>query len=79
VGFRFNRISSLLPKNGLVFPFFRKHEVPFGFKTFDNQGVAEKTENIRHISVRKVVAIKPELTRLLKEAAAVGFEHCPAK
>jgi len=47
-------------------------------KLLKTRGVAEKTENTRHISVGNF-EIKPEVTRLLKEAAAVGFEHCPTK
>ncbi len=41
-----------------------------------SRGVAEKNENVRHISVGDFNKIKPELTRLLKQAAALGFEHC---
>jgi hypothetical protein len=47
-------------------------------KLLKTRGVAEKIENTRHIS-GYFDAIKPEVTRLLKEAAAVGFEHCPTK
>ena len=48
-------------------------------KLLKTRGVAEKTENTRHISIANFDAIKPEVTRLLKEAAAAGFEHCPTK
>ena len=37
---------------------------------------AEKSENVRHITVSNLDKLKPEIVRLLKEAAAVGFEHC---
>ena len=36
----------------------------------------EKPENLRHVTVRDFEKLKPEITRLLKEAASVGFEHC---
>ena len=48
-------------------------------KLLKTRGDAEKTENTRHISVVNFDIIKPEITRILKEAAAVGFEHCPRK
>lgn len=41
-----------------------------------SRGVAEKSENVRHISVGSFDKVKPELTRLLKQAAALGFGHC---
>lgn len=41
-----------------------------------SRGVAEKSENVRHISVGNFDKVKPELVRLLKQAAALGFEHC---
>ncbi len=44
-----------------------------------SRGVAEKSENIRHISVGSFDKTKPELTRLLKQAAVLGFEHCQTK
>jgi hypothetical protein len=37
---------------------------------------AEKSENVRHITVSNLDKLKPEVVRLLKAAAAVGFEHC---
>jgi len=37
----------------------------------------EKSENVRHITVSHLDKLKPEIVRLLKAAAAVGFEHCP--
>ena len=43
------------------------------------RGVAEKNDNLRHISVGSFDKVKPELTRLLKQAALLGFEHCPTK
>ena len=36
----------------------------------------EKSENVRHITVSHLDKLKPEIVRLLKAAAAVGFEHC---
>ena len=41
-----------------------------------NRGT-EKSENVRHITVSHLDKLKPEIVRLLKAAAAVGFEHCP--
>jgi len=42
-----------------------------------SRGDAEKSENVRHITVSHLDKLKPEVVRLLKAAAAVGFEHCP--
>lgn len=36
----------------------------------------EKSENVRHITVSNLDKLKPEIVRLLKAAAAIGFEHC---
>ena len=41
-----------------------------------SRGVAEKNENIRHVSIGNFDKAKTELTRLLKQAAVLGFEHC---
>jgi hypothetical protein len=41
------------------------------------RGVAEKNDNLRHISVGNFDRVKPELAKLLKQAAAIGLEHCP--
>ena len=41
-----------------------------------SRGKAEKSENVRHITVSNFDKLKPEIVRLLKAAAAVGFEHC---
>jgi len=41
-----------------------------------NRGEAEKSENVRHITVTNFDKLKPEITRLLKTAAAIGLEHC---
>ena len=41
-----------------------------------SRGVAEKNENVRHMSVGNFDRVKPELTRILKQAAVLGFEHC---
>jgi len=40
-----------------------------------SRGVAEKNENVRHISVANFDKLKPELARLLKQASTLG-EHC---
>ncbi len=40
------------------------------------RGTAKKSENQRHITVSNFDKIKPELIRLLKSAAEIGFEHC---
>jgi len=37
----------------------------------------EDSENTRHVTVSDFAKLKPELTRLLKEAALLGFKHCP--
>ncbi len=39
------------------------------------RGVAEKSENVRHISIGNFDKLKPEITVLLKQAVTVGFEH----
>ncbi len=41
------------------------------------RGVAEKNDNIRHISVGNFDKLKLELTKLLKQAAEIGLDHCP--
>jgi hypothetical protein len=41
-----------------------------------SRGVAEQSPNVRHISVGNFTLVKPELTRLVREAATLGFEHC---
>ncbi len=41
-----------------------------------SRGVAEQSPNVRHIAVGNFEKLKPELQRLLKEAATLGFEHC---
>ncbi len=43
-----------------------------------SRGVAEQSRDVRHVPVGGNYAmLKPELTRLIREAAALGFEHCP--
>ena len=42
-----------------------------------SRGETEKSDNVRHITVSHFDKLKPEIVRLLKDAAAVGFEHCP--
>ncbi|MCW4001473.1 MAG: DUF1801 domain-containing protein [Candidatus Bathyarchaeota archaeon] len=44
-----------------------------------NRGVAEKSEMVRHASVADFSGEKAELTRLLRDAAALGFEHCQTR
>ena len=48
-----------------------------GSDLLKTRGVTETSENTRHISVGNFDKTKPEIARLLKEAAAIGFEHCP--
>jgi hypothetical protein len=43
------------------------------------RGVAEKNDNLRHISVGNYDRAKPELAKLLKQAVAIDLEHCPTK
>jgi hypothetical protein len=42
-----------------------------------SRGVSEKNSNIRHISVGNFSKLQPELCKLLRQAAELGFEHCP--
>jgi hypothetical protein len=44
-----------------------------------SRGTSQKNKNIRHIEVSNFDKLQTELTRLLKEAAAQGFQHCPTK
>ncbi len=44
-----------------------------------SRGIAEKSANVRHVEVSNIVLVKPELTRLVREAATLGFEHCATK
>ena len=44
-----------------------------------NRGIEEKNENVRHLEVGDYDKQKPELTRLLKQAATLGFSHCEKK
>ncbi len=41
------------------------------------RGVAEENENTRHVVVGNFEKLRPELTRLLRNAASLGFDHCP--
>jgi hypothetical protein len=43
------------------------------------RGGVENSDKVRHVEVKVFDAQKPELVRLLKTAATVGFEHCPSK
>ncbi len=47
-----------------------------GSDLLKSRGIAEKSENVRHLAVGNFDKLKPELTRLLKTAAEIGFEHC---
>jgi len=44
-----------------------------------SRGVAEQSQNVRHVEVGNYVLVKPELERLVREAATLGFEHCTTK
>ncbi|MDR0493708.1 MAG: DUF1801 domain-containing protein [Nitrososphaerota archaeon] len=41
-----------------------------------SRGIAEQNKNTRHVLVGNLALVKPELTRLVHEAATLGFEHC---
>ena len=43
------------------------------------RGTAQQNQNIRHVAVGNFGKLQPELTRLLKEAAVLGFQHCETK
>jgi hypothetical protein len=43
------------------------------------RGVAEKSDKVRHVAVGNFAAVKTEITRLLKQAATLEFEHCRTK
>jgi hypothetical protein len=40
------------------------------------RGVAEKNDTLRHVSAGNYEKVKPELVKLLKQAVAIGLEHC---
>jgi hypothetical protein len=42
-----------------------------------SRGVAEHSEKVRHVRVDNFTPVKPELERLVRDAAVLGFEHCP--
>ena len=44
-----------------------------------SNGTKEKRENVRHVKVNDVEALKPELVRLLKDAQRIGLRHCKPK
>jgi hypothetical protein len=48
-------------------------------KHLKTRGIAEHSDKVRHIEIGDFVRLQPELTRLLREAAALGFDHCEAK
>lgn len=41
-----------------------------------SRGIAEKSRNARHIEISEFNKVKPEIVRLLKDAASVGFSRC---
>jgi hypothetical protein len=41
-----------------------------------SRGVAEQSQYVRHAQVSNFALEKPELTRLVRDAAALGFDHC---
>ncbi len=41
-----------------------------------SRGVAEQSKNVRHVAVGNFALVKSELIRLVREAAALGFDHC---
>ncbi len=43
------------------------------------RGTTQPNQNIRHVAVVNFGKLQPELTRLLKEAAVLGFQHCETK
>ena len=47
------------------------------FSLLKNHGIKEKSEAVRHIEVRSFEKYQPELTRLVRDAARIGLEHCP--
>ena len=44
-----------------------------------SRGVAEQSQNVRHVAVGNYMLVKPELERLVREAATLGFEHCTTR
>ncbi len=44
-----------------------------------SRGTAEKSPGVRHIPVSNYPLIKAQLTRLVREAATLGFEHCSTR
>jgi hypothetical protein len=44
-----------------------------------SRGAAEQSQNVRHVEVGNYGLVKPELERLVREAATLGFEHCTTK
>lgn len=42
-----------------------------------SRGIAEKAEKVRHVRVDNYQPVKLELERLVRDAATLGFEHCP--
>jgi hypothetical protein len=44
-----------------------------------NRGAAEQSQNVRHVTIGSYILVKPELARLVREAATLSFEHCPTR
>lgn len=44
-----------------------------------SRGIAEKADKVRHVRVDSYPPVKSELERLVRDAAALGFEHCPTR
>jgi hypothetical protein len=44
-----------------------------------SRGIADSNHNLRHVPVDNFAKTKPELGRLVAEAAKLGFEHCTKK
>ncbi len=51
----------------------------FDSDLFKTSGTKEKRENVRHIKVNNVEALKPELLRVLKDAKRIGLEQGKSK
>ena len=50
-----------------------------GSSLLRSRGIGESNDNVRHVPVNDFGRLKPELARLLAEAATFGFEHCPTR
>lgn len=50
-----------------------------GSSLLRSRGIAETNDNVRHVPINDFVRVKPELARLIAEAAKLEFEHCPTR